>query len=197
MGLAQKTPKRLFRLTMPRATCIIIMAATSVLMAACSNSCSKRTVPPNAPTAAIPVYPAEPTQAQPKLQTMKLWLGPEEISAELALTPVEQQTGMMFRTNVLGEKEGMLFPLPYTQQAAFWMKNCPVPLSAAYIDPDGVIQEIRVLQANNTNSVIAKSANIRYVLEMSEGWFERHHIGPGTLVRTERGSLQDTFFANH
>src|SRR5262245_58459567 len=37
------------------------------------------------------------TQAQPKLRTMKLWLGPLEIEAELALTNPEVVTGMMFR----------------------------------------------------------------------------------------------------
>ena len=35
------------------------------------------------------------------------------------------------------------------------MKNCPLPLSAAYIDPEGVILEIHDLQPHNTNSVVA------------------------------------------
>ena len=61
------------------------------------------------------------------------------------------QTGMMFRTN-LAENAGMLFVLPMPQQASFWMKNCPLPLSAAYIDPEGVILEIHDLQPHNTNS---------------------------------------------
>jgi uncharacterized membrane protein (UPF0127 family) len=124
---------------------------------------------------------------------MKLWLGTAEIDAELALTEQEQATGMMFRTNRLPENEGMLFPLPYTQQASFWMMNCPVPLSAAYIDPDGVIQEIHVLEANNTNGVVSARRNIRFVLEEPEGWFQRHGISTGAVVRTPSGSLMDTF----
>jgi hypothetical protein len=32
-------------------------------------------------------------------------------------------------------------------------------------------------------------------LEANQGWFQRHHIGVGTLVRTEYGSLQQTFVA--
>ena len=32
----------------------------------------------------------------------------------------------------------MLFVLSEPQRAAFWMKNCPESISAAYIDPDGV-----------------------------------------------------------
>src|SRR5215467_4972877 len=81
-----------------------------------------------------------PTEAQPRLQTMKLWLGAEEMEAELALTGLQQETGMMFRTN-MAENEGMLFPLPATTQASFWMMNCPLPLSAAYIDPAGAIRQ--------------------------------------------------------
>ncbi len=136
----------------------------------------------------------EPTHANPKLQTLKLWLGAEEMNAELALTPQQIRTGMMFRTNRLPEDAGMLFPLPYTMRAQFWMKNCPVPLAAAYIDNDGVVEEIHAFEPNNTNTVISATNDIRFVLETSEGWFDRHHVGTGTVVRTERGSLMGTFF---
>ncbi len=138
--------------------------------------------------------PAEPTRAQPKLATMTIHIGSIPMQAELALTPFQQATGMMFRTNRLDEDSGMLFPLPYTQQASFWMKNCPVPLSAAYIDPEGIIQEIHHFEANDTNAVLSASDNIRFVLETSDGWFDRHHIKPGVAIATERGSLMQTFF---
>jgi uncharacterized membrane protein (UPF0127 family) len=153
------------------------------------NGCNKAAAPPPTGTLA----PALPTAAQPKLPTMKLWLGAEEINAEVARTAIQQQTGMMFRTN-LAENAGMLFPLPYTLQASFWMKNCPLPLSAAYIDPAGVIQEIHDLQPQNTNSVVSASNNIRFVLETPQGWFDRHNVRTGMVVRTERGSLMETFF---
>jgi uncharacterized membrane protein (UPF0127 family) len=133
------------------------------------------------------------TMPQPHLQTMKLWVGPEELNVELALTAQQQQIGMMMRTN-LAEGDGMFFPLAVTQRASFWMKNCPLPLSAAYIDPEGVIIEIHSLQPFNTNAVVAGSSNIRFVLETSKGWFERHNVKTGMLIRTESGSLMDTFF---
>jgi uncharacterized membrane protein (UPF0127 family) len=88
----------------------------------------------------------------------------------------------------------MLFPMPHTEQVSFWMKNCPLPLSAAYIDTEGVIQEIHDFQPHNTNAVFSASDNIRFVLETPQGWFERHHIGVGVAVATERGSLMSTFF---
>jgi len=152
--------------------------------------CQKESPPP--PPAAIPSQHAYPTKAQPKLQTLRLWLGPEELQTELALTPEQMETGMMFRTN-MAENTGMLFVLPMPQQASFWMKNCPLPLSAAYIDPEGSILEIHDLQPQDTNSVVATAQNVLYVLEVNQGWFLRHHINPGTLVRTEFGSLPETF----
>ena len=136
--------------------------------------------------------PKLPIAAQPKLQTMKLWLGAEEMTAELALTGLQMQTGMMFRTN-LAEDAGMLFVFPMQHRASFWMKNCPLPLSAAYIDPEGVILEIHDLQAHNTNSVEAASDRVQFVLETNQGWFGRHHVTPGMVVRTERGTLLETF----
>ena len=133
-----------------------------------------------------------PKHAQPKLQTMKLYIGPETLDAELALTEEQERTGMMFRTNIQ-DTDSMLFVLPYTQKANFWMMHCPESISAAYIAPDGMIAEIHHLEKNDTNGVSAKTDQIRFVLETSDGWFARHNISVGTVIRTERGSLAETF----
>ena len=142
---------------------------------------------------AVTADPTEPTRAQPKLPTMKIYLASEEMIVEVARSQMEQRTGMMFRTN-MEEDTGMLFPMPQTEQVSFWMKNCPLPLSAAYIDPEGIIQEIHEFKPHETNGVVSASTNIRFVLETPQGWFERHHIGIGVAVATERGSLMATFF---
>jgi uncharacterized membrane protein (UPF0127 family) len=135
----------------------------------------------------------QPTEAQPKLPTMKIYLGAETLDAELALTEKEEMTGMMFRTNIL-ETGAMLFVLPVPQRADFWMKNCPESISAAYIGPDGVIQEIHHLEKEDTNTVSSATDNIGYVLETSDGWFARHNVSTGMVIRTEKGSLSETFF---
>ena len=133
-----------------------------------------------------------PTHAQPKLPTMKIYLGAETLAAELALTDQEEMTGMMFRTNIQ-ETDAMLFVLPYPQRANFWMKNCPESISCAYITADGVIQEIHHLEQNDTNGVVAARGDIQFVLETKEGWFARHQISSGTVITSEKGSLADTF----
>jgi uncharacterized membrane protein (UPF0127 family) len=167
----------------------LALALAVAVCGGCTGGCRQAAAPAVGPAAG----PSVPTAAQPKLQTMKLWLGAEEMAAELALTGEQTQTGMMFRTN-LAENAGMLFVFPSPYRASFWMKNCPLPLSAAYIDPDGVILEIRDLQPQNTNSVVVASERVQYVLETNQGWFGRHKVTTGMMVRTERGTLVDTFF---
>jgi uncharacterized protein len=130
---------------------------------------------------------------QEKLSTVKLWLGAEELTAEIARTRDQVMTGMMFRTE-MAEDEAMLFLFDHPHRASFWMKNTLLPLSCAYIDSEGTILEIRELKPHDETPVVAASDNVRFVLETKQGWFERHKIGPGTVIRTQHGSLAATFF---
>ena len=148
---------------------------------------------PAAPPAASDTAPKLPTKAQPKLPTMKLWLGAEELTVELARTPEQIMTGMMFRTN-MAENEGMLFVFATPDSRSFWMKNCHLPLSLAYIDPEGTILEIRDMKPHDTTGIDSKTNHVQFVLEVNQGWFGRHHVTEGMLVRTERGTLLETFF---
>jgi hypothetical protein len=162
---------------------ILLLAAGE--LAGCAKSSPPATPVVTAPSAALP-------HAQPKLRTMKMYLGAEALDAELALSEQEIETGMMFRTNIL-ETDAMLFNLRYPQQAGFWMKNCPESISVAYITSDGVIQEIHHLEQNDTNTVLAARNDIVFALETKEGWFARHNIAPGTVIQTEKGPLADVF----
>ena len=91
------------------------------------------------------------------------------------------------------ENTAMIFVHPAPRRAGYWMKNCYLPLSIAYLDTDGVILEIHDLQPHNTNSVASASENVRFALETPQGWFQRHNVNTGAVVRTERGSLAETF----
>lgn len=164
----------------------IFLAAGLMVFSGCKPSAS-------ATVAAPSPYPEIPTAAQPKLQTLKLWIGAQEMITELALTPLQEQTGMMFRTN-MAENEGMLFIFSPPAQASFWMKNTILPLSAAYISPNGTILEIHDMQPQDTNAIVAATDNIQFVLETKQGWFKRNHIEVGTAITTERGSLHKVFF---
>lgn len=165
------------------------------LLAAVLVGCSKAEpgLVEDEPTNTSQVY--FPTQAQPKLPTVKIYLGAETLDAELALTPEEDVTGLMYRTNITDET-AMLFDLHVPQQASFWMTNCPISLSCAYISPDDVIEEIVHLEKDDNVPVLSSNNNILYALEVNEGWFARHNIAPGTHIRTESGSLGQAFGGN-
>lgn len=137
--------------------------------------------------------PAHLNHAQSKLRTMKLWLGPKEISAELAITETEIATGMMFRDK-MEETEGMLFIFGRPHRASFYMRNTYVPLSLAYIDSEGAILEIHDAKPLDETPIFARSEQVQYVLEMKQGWFDRNGVRVGMVVRTEHGSLPETFF---
>jgi len=127
-------------------------------------------------------------QAQPKLETIKLYLGATELTAEVANENHERQAGMMHRAS-MPENEGMLFVFPYPHRTGFWMKNTTVPLSIAYIDPASRVIEIHNLQPGNTKPVESRSARVQYALEVNQGWFARNGIKPGAVIATEHGSL--------
>lgn len=164
-------------------------AATPAQPSATTSTTSSAT-----PVSTAKVYDEEiPTQPNPRLQTLKLYVGANELTTELALSELQIRTGMMFRTNVL-ENEAMLFVFPGPRQVGFWMKNVDIPLSCAYIDPDGIILETHDMVPHEEKAIQSASDRVQFVLETKKGWFDRHNIKPGVLIRTERGSLLETFF---
>jgi uncharacterized protein len=162
-----------------------LMLAISLLWTGCN-----RTESLSAPRAASIQNPTG--KPQPKLATIKLWLGAQEIIAEQALSLPQIETGMMFRTE-MAENEGMLFVFAEPHKASFWMKNTLLPLTCAYIDSEGKILEIHDMKPQDLSPIPAASDQIQYVLEMKQGWFSRNNVKAGTVVRTERGSLAETY----
>lgn len=181
----------------------LMLLAVLLAVCGCRRDGSAANSPPVSPRPSVPAgtgsapdkppeEPAGDARAQPKLRTVTLWLGAEELTAEVALTREQQRKGMMFRPTI-GENEAMLFVFPTASEQGFWMKNTSVPLSVAYIDPRGTILEIYDLEPHHTEAVESKSDNIQFVLEVKRGWFERHKIREGTVIRTDRGTLRERF----
>lgn len=134
-----------------------------------------------------------PSKAQPKLRTVKLWLGSEELIVEQAISPKEIETGMMYRES-MQENEGMIFVFAEPHRASFWMRNTILPLSCAYIDGAGVIRELHDMTPLDESPIGASISDVQYVLEVNQGWFKRHNVAPGVVVQSEVGTLRKTFF---
>jgi len=121
------------------------------------------------------------TEAQPKLETITLQAGMHNIRAEVARTPKQTQTGMMFRKE-MAPHEGMLFVFDALAPRCFWMKNTLLPLSIAYIADDGRIVDVLDMQPLSEASHCS-SQPVRFALEMNQGWFAKRGIKPGFKLK--------------
>lgn len=159
-----------------------------------SPASAPSSAPTPAPSNAAPVgvVDAEPVfhlaTAQVNLARVKLWIGAREIVSELCVTVPQIATGLMHRPSI-GPEETMLFVFGSPRERSFYMKNVPFDIDVAYIDAEGVIQEIVRLKAQDAKGVPSKSSRIQFVLEAAPDYFTRNGFGPGTLIATERGSL--------
>ncbi len=120
------------------------------------------------------------TSAQ-KLASIRLNAGIHNIQAEVAQTPDQRSTGLMFRKE-MGANEGMLFIFEQSGVQCFWMKNTLLPLSIAFIADDGSVVNIRDMQPQALDSHCSDKP-VRYALEMNQGWFAKRGITPGTRLQ--------------
>lgn len=130
--------------------------------------------------AAAPAVRAQ-TEAQPRLDTVTLQAGMHLIRAEVARTPQQTSTGMMFRRE-MGANEGMLFVFNDLEPRCFWMKNTLLPLSIAFIDDDGRITDLADMQPLSEQNHCSSRA-VRFALEMNQGWFAKRGIKPGFKLK--------------
>ncbi|MFM7803363.1 MAG: DUF192 domain-containing protein [Verrucomicrobiota bacterium] len=149
----------------------------------------------NVPAASAVPADSEPVfhlaTAQVNLPRVKLWIGAREIVSEVCVSVPQIATGLMHRRSI-GPEETMLFVFGSARERSFYMKNVPFDIDVAYIDPDGVIQEIVRLKANDAKGVPSRSSRIQFVLEAAPDYFTRNGFGPGTLIATDRGDLART-----
>lgn len=122
------------------------------------------------------------TQAQPALPITRLAIGGKEINAETADEEHERAAGLMFRKELAADA-GMLFIMPNTGPVGFWMRNTELPLTIAYIAPNGAIMELHDLDPYNESPVPSRFPQIAYALEMPRGWFTKNNVWPGERVQ--------------
>lgn len=115
------------------------------------------------------------------LSKVTLTVGPHKVTAEVAATPEERAQGLMNRFS-LQPDNGMLFVFERPEPLAFWMKNTFIPLSIAFLAPDGKIINIEDMKPQSEDSHWSKGPAL-YALEMKKGWFAERGIGPGAMVK--------------
>jgi uncharacterized protein len=125
-----------------------------------------------APIAARAQAP-EPTGPQPELPKEKLVItthdGAQHVfMVEIAMTPMQQITGLMFRTSVPPDG-GMLFDWGTQRESQMWMKNTLVPLDMVFINSDGTIRSIAENTVPESLAVIDSHGPVLATLELAGG----------------------------
>lgn len=95
--------------------------------------------------------------------------------AEVAADFESHMCGLALRDE-LPPDHGMLFAYAEDQIVGFWMKDTFMPLSIAFLDADGKILEIHIMEPNNSTLRYISRVPARYALEVSQGWFKKNRI---------------------
>ncbi|MBI5367453.1 MAG: DUF192 domain-containing protein [Planctomycetes bacterium] len=107
-------------------------------------------------------------------------VGSTPLFIEIVGTVASRAKGLMHRRE-LPEDQGMLFVYPNPRKLRFYMKNTLVPLSIAYLSPDGTIADIHDMRPLDL-ATVPSDGEAQYALEVNQGWFARHGVKPGDRV---------------
>ena len=124
---------------------------------------------------------ASAQDAPQKLPSITLTAGMHIVQAELAQTPDQRFTGLMFR-KTMGSNEGMLFAFEQPATQCFWMKNTLLPLDIAFVSADGTVVNIGAMKPQTLDSHCSTQP-VPYVLEMNLGWFAKRGIKAGSKLK--------------
>ena len=123
------------------------------------------------------------TAAAPKtvMDDFPIKVGDRTVRMQLAVLPAEMQRGLMERRD-LGPDDGMIFVYDKPQQMSFWMRNTPTPLDIGFFTSDGRLVEIHPLHPFDEKTVNSHSRELRFALEMNQGWYRAGGIKPGAKL---------------
>jgi uncharacterized protein len=105
-----------------------------------------------------------------------------DFMVEMALSPDEQMTGLMFRPSV-PEDGGMLFDWHSERRSQMWMKNTISPLDMVFIGADGRIRAIAEDTVPQSLATVDSRLPVRGTLELAAGTTARLDIRVGDLVK--------------
>jgi uncharacterized membrane protein (UPF0127 family) len=110
--------------------------------------------------------------------------GAQHFTVELAVTPAQQEQGLMFR-RAMAADAGMLFVFPQIHTATFWMHNTFIPLDMLFVGFDGHIADIHERAVPLSDALISSKGPVLAVIELNGGTVSRLGIKPGDLVHHE------------
>ncbi|MGF1447907.1 MAG: DUF192 domain-containing protein [Opitutales bacterium] len=99
----------------------------------------------------------------------------------LATTRAEKSAGLSGVTTLAGNR-GLLYLFENTGRWTFSAANTQVNLDIGFFDAEGRLLETRPMPARNPDPISPGSGDVRYVLTIREGWFNRNGLRPGARL---------------
>ncbi len=121
--------------------------------------------------------------------TIRTAAGLRRFTVEVAGTPAQQATGLMFRRDMAAD-HGMIFPFPAPRMASFWMRDTYLPLDLIFIRADGTIDSIGD-GVPLDETPVGSLGEVTSVLELNGGTAQRLGIAPGDRVESAALSAAD------
>jgi len=149
---------------------LCVAALLVTLLAACGGQ-NSQPAPGHAPKA-----------HESKVQLPVITIDSARLHVEIVQDPASRQKGLMHRQS-LPEDQGMLFVFEHPQYMSFWMRNTFIPLDIAFIDADGRIVDIQSMAPLDETKQYISAAPALYALEVNQGWFKKHGIKAGSVVK--------------
>jgi len=109
-----------------------------------------------------------------------LKLAETEVNLEVPATYELFLQGLMYRKSMC-ETCGMLFTWNENGPRGFWMKNTFMPLDVLFISHDGTVSEVKQGVPMTLQSGLT-SDSAQYVIELNQGFCEKHGIQAGAKV---------------
>lgn len=104
-----------------------------------------------------------------------------DFTVEVALTPAQQQKGLMNRTE-MAKDAGMLFFFGEEAERSFWMKDTLIPLDMIFIGGDGTIVKVHDSAIPNDLTSVKSDSPAAAVLELNGGVAKTLGIKAGDKV---------------
>jgi hypothetical protein len=119
-----------------------------------------------------------------RVRTVRVTIGANVVTAELAAEPRAQQRGLAGRPS-LDPNHGMLFVYQTPGRYPFWMKGMRFPLDFIWIDEGYVVGVTPAVRPETYPATFAPPRPVRYILEVNAGWAAAHDVSAGERVTLE------------
>lgn len=124
--------------------------------------------------------------------SMQVQINQTTYNLEVATTPSQQATGLMYRTE-MASNQGMLFIFDSAQVRAFYMKNTLIPLDIIFLDQNKSVLNIaknvppcqQVVQDQSDCPLYYSQGAAKYVIELNAGQTDKINLQPGQIVNLE------------